>query len=310
MKIDRASYNTFFFESLRSKLVILEAQRVRAMNVFVILNVPIFVVLLMTFINQGADPAAGVFYLLAEIVVLYLSFRWIFAKYKKTYKEKIIPIVFEKIFDQFDFYPQLFLSEAEYVGSMLFQDHYNRYSGEDLIEGVFKGIKLRMSELHVKFVHKSGKNKSERTIFKGILINFNMKTPYLGQMIVEPDVAENLLGHVGKMLQFKNKFDHEVIRLESIEFEKQFVVRGSDQIEARKILTPAVQERISALAKKNKLNFGFSVSANQVSVAFAQQKDYFEPEYFSSNVNGKSIRSIVDVFLFVEELLVEIETQQ
>lgn len=309
MKIDRSNYNTFFFENLRSKLLIIENKRKHSLQLFILLCFPLGIVFFFQFYKiQTYNLLLACLLIIPFVAIVLFLFKLVFSKYKIFYKTKVIPLIFNQIFDKHDYYPNLFLSEAEFTGSMLYQKTYNRFSGEDLIEGVFNGIKFKMSELTVKNVQKSGKNKSEKIVFKGILINCEIKTPYWGETIVEPDIAESYFGHLGKMLQFKNKLNHDVIRLESIEFEKLFVVRASDQIESRKILSPKVQERLTTLSRKYKIVFGFSVSANQISIAIPDQQNYFEPEYFSSNMSGKSIRQIVEIFLFIQDLTGEIKS--
>lgn len=308
MKIDRSNYNTFFFENLRSKLVIIENKRKHSLQLFILLCFPLGTFFFFQFYKiQKYNLVLASLLIIPLVAIVLFLFKLVFSKYKVFYKTKVIPLIFNEIFDKHNYYPNLFLSEAEFSSSMLYQKTYNRFSGEDLIEGLFNGLKLKMSELTVKYVQKSGKNKSEKIVFKGILINCEIKTPYWGETVVEPDVTVSYLGHLGKMLQFKNKLNHEVIRLESIDFEKLFVVRASDQIESRKILSPIVQERLTTLAKKYKIVFGFSVSSKQLSIAIPNQINYFEPEYFSSNMSGKSIRQIVEIFLFIQDLTEEIQ---
>ena len=59
-----------------------------------------------------------------------------------------------------------------------------------------------------------------------------------------------LFGRLGRKLQSLNVFRGELIRLEDPEFESHFVVYGSDQIEARYILSTSLMARITDFKEK------------------------------------------------------------
>ena len=63
--------------------------------------------------------------------------------------------------------------------------------------------------------------------------HFNVKTYVL------TDTAEKMFGFLGKKLQSMNSSRDDLVYLENPDFEKQFVVYSSDQIEARYILSPS-----------------------------------------------------------------------
>ncbi|MHC5091781.1 MAG: DUF3137 domain-containing protein [Planctomycetota bacterium] len=88
-----------------------------------------------------------------------------------------------------------------------------------------------------------------------------------GQTLVLPDSAEKLFGGFGKMLQSWNMGRPDLIQLEDPQFEREFVVYGTDQIEARYILSTSLMRRILDFKQK---------------VAVPMKKNMFEPKYFSS----------------------------
>jgi hypothetical protein len=303
MKISKQNFSEFFIKNIQPKLSVLELERKKNAKKFYVVNGSFSAVWLVFAGKWFLITNGFILVLLPPFFVGLISSHFIFSKFKKTFKEKIVKTIFDQIFDKHDHYPSSYLRESEYASTFLYQENYNSYSGEDLVEGVFNGQGIKLSELKVKYVNRSSKKNDERIIFQGLMILIDINNSFKSETIVEPDVAENMFGFVGKMLQGKNKFSHEVVRLESPDFEKHFVVRSGDQVEARKILTPRVQEKLLELSVKNKLQFAFSIQSNQLSIALPTQRDFFEASAFSSSENSKSIRDIVDLFLFIEELI-------
>ncbi|WP_108423307.1 DUF3137 domain-containing protein [Flagellimonas amoyensis] len=95
-----------------------------------------------------------------------------------------------------------------------------------------------------KTVDHVGKN------FTGMLAVANFNKKIHGVIVVLPDKLEKRIGYLAKSIQSLNLKNRLLIHLENTEFEKEFVVYGTDQIEARYILSTAIMDRIVALKKK------------------------------------------------------------
>ena len=83
--------------------------------------------------------------------------------------------------------------------------------------------------------------------------------------------------------------------MEDVAFEKEFVVYGDDQIEARYILSTSLMERILSLQeKKQSSSAAFPFIGNKVHVAISYKKSLFEPRLFEVSVLSqfKSISKI------------------
>jgi hypothetical protein len=301
MKLTRENFADFYNKELNNKLHILEEERVGLLQGYILVII-IMAIAWWRLIYPIAVNANLLLHSLAGLaVILFFVFKSTFKNYKKKYKEKIVPLIFDHIFDRYDYLPDSHLSEEDYRSTMLFQGDYNNFSGDDFLEGHFLGTPTKMSELIVKHVNSNGKNKNERIVFKGLIIILNVHTSYHSETILAPDIAENLLGSFGKFFQNTDKSNHEVVRLESIEFEENFVVKSNNQIDARKILTPHVQEQIMHTLKRSKLKFGISITSSQFSIALPFSTNQFEPHYFTSNKNSRTIRDILDIFLLVKD---------
>lgn len=305
MKIDKKNFNQFYIQNIQSKLAILEEERKRSLKTCLFFVFASLAISFMFGLNKFVEinPIFILFMLAPTFIVGFISYYFTFRNYRKQYKEKVINLIFKNIFDDFYYRPESHLTEYDYQSTLLYQGNYNRFSGEDFVEGVFKGQDVKMSELQVAKVERRKKKNSKKIIFKGLLILIKVKTPYFSQTIIEPDLAESAFGFIGKALQADKKGLLENVRLESPDFEKNFAVYSSDQIESRKILTPVVQEKLTALKNVQKDLFAFSIHPNQICIAFPNISNQFEPNYFTKVDDVKIVREVFDLFLFVDDLL-------
>ena len=97
----------------------------------------------------------------------------------------------------------------------------------------------------------------------------------------------------------------ELVKLENVEFEKEFVVYGTDQIEPRYILTPVMMEKMLALIEKYGHVMHFSFIGSRVYCAMSVSKDMFEPRLFSSGVRFEDVQEMHDYFAFIEVIIQE-----
>ncbi len=70
----------------------------------------------------------------------------------------------------------------------------------------------------------SGKNRSCRTVFRGLFFIGDFNKHFTCKTVVLTDTAESLFGAFGKMFQAWNLARDQLIKLEDPEFEKLFVV--------------------------------------------------------------------------------------
>ena len=84
------------------------------------------------------------------------------------------------------------------------------------------------------------------------------------------------------MLQSWNIGRPDLIQLEDPEFEREFVVYGSDQIEARYILSTSLMRRILDFKNKTGTKIYISFTGSKVYVAVPINRNMFEPKYFAS----------------------------
>jgi len=158
-------------------------------------------------------------------------------EYRKAFKSEVLPKV-AGYFGEFRYaaegkIPMTRLSPSKIIPS------YDKYNAEDLFEGTYEGVSVTWNEAHLTETRGSGKNRRTVTTFRGLFIELGMNKRFNGHTVVRRDAGIfNFLGGLSSL---------ERIKLEDPEFEKKYEVYGSDQVEARYLLTPAFMERLQTL---------------------------------------------------------------
>lgn len=118
---------------------------------------------------------------------------------------------------------------------------HDRRHLEDRIAGSHDGVAFELCE--AKLSRKGrGKDKSDKTVFRGLMLIYSFPKRFRGQTAVVQDRfwLGNKLSSLGKV--------GERVALEDPRFEELYEVYSTDQVEARYLLTPRFMERLTELA--------------------------------------------------------------
>ncbi len=227
--------------------------------------------------------------------------------FRAEYKSNLLPKIAEE-FGNFTYQLKGGIA-AERMRPSKLLPHYHRYKHEDHFAGEFEGVGIEFNEAILKQRRRSGKSTHYVTVFQGLFVILDMNKNFEGHTIVRRDAgAFNLLGGLGSL---------DRVKLEDPEFERQFEVYGTDQIEARYLLTPAFMERLKALTS--------SVGASSFECAFYQDQllilmkhsqamaknGLLEPGKLSETVHdASSITKIADEFAAICGLIQELKLHE
>lgn len=183
--------------------------------------------------------------------------------FKKTVKVRVMNVICA-------FYGGLkFNSEGQKDLSLLrcpIFPSYTKAKSEDLIEGKYKENNLSLFELKLK--RKSGKHTV--TVFRGLVIKVDFIKNFVGRTYVKKDQ--------GSIFNwFEKPSGTEKIHLEDPDFEAKFEVYGTDQIEARFILTTAIMERLLKLSESRKGSIQCAFNDKTLLIALSNKENLFEP---------------------------------
>jgi len=162
-------------------------------------------------------------------------------------------------------------SEEEVLASGIFHSP-DQYDAEDLVEGEVNGIPFTSSHItlyrKVEEVHGDRKRSYYQVFFSGVLYRFRL--PFA----VEKEVRFAPPGS-GRGA-YTNKRLEQVV-LESPEFNLFFQVYAEDQVEARKLLTPRVQEALVELIRHLRTAIGGAVRGRDLWLAVKGRERFPKP---------------------------------
>ena len=276
----------FYEARLLPELKALEEKRLKTLNKVILAGVFI-----------GIPAAAFSFYmrhampLIFGAVIFLVAMKYLSSDYVFDFKSAVIEKIVNFVDSNLKYSKTGYIPRGDFLLSSIFRQYPDRYSGDDLVSGKIGDTAVRFSELHAEYVTRDSKGRTQyHTIFKGLFFIADFNKKFNGLTVVLPDVAERLFGHVGAMLQSCKKGRGELVKLEDPEFERLFVVYGTDQIEARYILSTSLMERIVDFQKKHNRRLYISFIGNKIFMAVSYARDLFEPRLFRTILDFEPIR--------------------
>ncbi len=281
----------FYYKNLYPTLQELEKDRIAVKKRVV--NVGIFytlIVLILTFaIFRHFDFESFVYVGIFYIAGWGFIYKFLIQDYRSDFKAKIIAPLIQAIDENLDYLPELHLPVANFNRSKLFTSRPDRVSGNDYVRGKIDGVDIAFSDFHAEKRHRDAKGRETwETIFLGLFIVSDFHKKFQGKTIILPDSAQSIFGNlVGGWLQSNNFSRDELIKMDNVEFEKEFVVYGTDQVEARYILTPTLMQKLLRYKKRSKHPLYVSFVGGKIYMAIAYNDDLFEPSLFHSLLEYK-----------------------
>jgi hypothetical protein len=266
---------------------------------FTLISITVIIVMILIFI--ALHQYAGKFAVIAIIVVLLvLSIFYMtyisppLNKLKAHFNKNIIEHYIQSIMPGAQYEPEKYHPLQTYYESLLFMIDVDRHSGANYVHGLFDKTDVSFSYMHTEYKQvthtKNGTKTTWHTIFKGIFLCADSNKRFAGKTLVLPDTAEKYLGGFGKWLQKKaGNTVGEMIYMEDVRFEKEFVVYSTDPVEARYLITPKIQEQIFNMKKLLKKDLRLSFVNNNVFIAVSRD-NIFQLNTSLSFTDNKTLR--------------------
>lgn len=168
---------------------------------------------------------------------------------------------------------------------------HHRCKLEDNIAGTHDDVAFDLAECRLERRQRTRRGTNYVQVYHGVLFRFTFPKRFEGKTLVSRDA-----GAIGNF--FKGMDKEQRIHLEDPRFEKLFAVYATDQVEARYLLTPALMERIMALAEHiGQKSVEMAFLDDHLLLSIRVTKDQFE--------GGGMFQSMTDAAR-IEELLKEI----
>lgn len=251
------------------------------------------------------------FILFAYIAIGAIVYKFLVHDYTHEFKTGIIKPLIHAIDNTLTYSLDLHVSESLFEHSKLFSNP-DKISGNDYVKGSIDGVNIEFSDLHAQKREKNSKGQdSWSTIFKGLFIVAEFNKHFYGQTVVLPDTAQNTFGDIiGHWLQSNNASRDELVKMDDSEFEKEFVVYSTDQIEARYILSHSLMKKLLLFKKKSKEDIHVSFVGTHIYMAISYQKDLFEPSVFRSLLEYKIAMEYVQTLHLAISIVEELKLNQ
>jgi|GEM_PF-1700861 hypothetical protein len=191
------------------------------------------------------------------------------------FKRETIPALLSITSPWYVWSPKRSISIEEFKDSILYVIP-DRLSGYDYIEGVHGVTHFRFSYVHAEEkqtvheldIHGHSRMRDEYyTIFSGIFLSAHCDNKFQGRTLVVPS------SHFPERISGQGTF----VKLRDPAFNEKFIVTSCDQMEARRLLTPPMMDRLLAL-RKNFGEYRMSFSDGRVRVAILRCQNLLEPD--------------------------------
>ncbi|HEY0997791.1 MAG TPA: DUF3137 domain-containing protein [Gemmatimonadaceae bacterium] len=171
---------------------------------------------------------------------------WVYQRARKEvatlYKRVVMQRVVKALGSDLAYRPESSLTRGHWERMDLFPVRPSSFRSEDEVRGRKANVTYAIHE--VRATRREGK--TEKVLFRGFVAQLEFNKHFQGHTVVVPDrEGRSLPGKLfGDALERSKIGGKQIVRLENPDFEAQFSVYGTDDQEARYLLTPKMMELI------------------------------------------------------------------
>lgn len=266
-------FDSFYSEKLLPLLEKLEPASNDASKWKVVGIAALFISIACFIISQSV---LAILFILLLIVSIFKFFR-MKEVFVYNYKEAIIKEILDCVNPGAVYNPSQMVSQKDYEFSGLYPRHFEEYSGEDWINGIYKEVTYFCSE--VETVRFGGRHNGSRIrIFKGLFfiapINYKYGATYVwpaNEVQLPVTIADY---HFERYLPLP---DIAPIDMNNAEFENYYAVYSSDSLAARTIINVEMMNRMIHFRNQIDRDVRFSFVNGYCFVSIAMKENLFEP---------------------------------
>ncbi|TKI70248.1 DUF3137 domain-containing protein [Sulfurimonas crateris] len=251
------------------------------------------------------------FIIFAYIAIGAIIYKFLIHDYTHEFKMSVIKPLIHAIDSSLLYSSTTHVSDYYFERSKLFEKP-DKLGGNDYVKGQIDGINIQFSDIHAQKRHKNSKGReSWSTLFQGLFIVADFNKNFSGETVVLPDSAQSTFGDlIGHWLQSNNMARDELVKMDDPEFEKEFVVYSTDQVEARYILSNSLMKKLLAFQQKSSHKVHISFIQNHIYMAISYNKDLFEPSIFRSLLDYKVAMEYVKTLHLAISVVEELKLNQ
>lgn len=231
-------------------------------------------------------------------------------KYTKHFKETIIKEIINYLHSGITYKPEEVITKQEYKASGLFRRNFDHYNGDGLMEGVYKNVSFRCSELHTKY---NGIGRGHiQTIFRGLFFVADIHKKITAGTYIWSHGEEQTGGSIAderyRLIHTPNVYK---IKLQDCcaGFENTFSVYSTNTSEAGSILTTAMTARLIKFKEQIGRNIAVSFVAGRCYVAISIKEDLLEPSGFDTD-DREEVKKYFFTVLLIPGIINQLQLNQ
>ncbi|MEI6823034.1 MAG: DUF3137 domain-containing protein [Bacteroidota bacterium] len=193
--------------------------------------------------------------------------------FKKKYMNVVFPKIVGFLFEDYEYIPNQRISNVVLNKSMLLEHHVSSVEGEGFMRFTVGGSDVMFSETKAL-------NDNLNSIFKGVFLSASFNKNFTSKTFL---FSKSITAFI-KNTEKKIFSELEIVKLENNEFDHEFLILSTDQVEARYILTPNLMESILNYKHKMGANISISFVDNRLYCAIPDFSYHFDPyQYYSTD---------------------------
>lgn len=267
----------FFDTELHDILLQLEEYRkkkIRKIRFFLYIAIIFFILFLLSVFKPNALMGIILFSVLYSLVFANETLKKMRTTLQRNFKSLVMPKLLEYLFQKFDYIPNQRIARSTLIDSQLLSDKISAVEGEDF-------MRFKLGETGIMFCETRVYTLDKRSgpIFEGIFLVASFNKYFNSQTVLLP---RRRVSFLQKIIPYKIFDTFKEIELEDVDFNKEFVVYSTDQVESRYILSTTLMSRLLAYKYKVNREISFSFVNDKMFCAIPNYINLFEPALFES----------------------------
>jgi hypothetical protein len=313
---DKKDFESFYTERLGPLISNLKTEAGAAGNWGIIATAAAFISVLI-FIAYQAGYIEGNGGMVIFICIVAISVSVYFYtnrndRYTKDFKETIIREIITYLLPGMTYKPDEVIAKQEYKYSGLYRHKFDYYDGDDYMEGIYKSVSFRCSELHTQYERLGAGigGSSLVTIFKGLFFSAAINKSFTAGTYIWSHSEDQTGGSVAdeyyRLMPMPNVYK---IKLQDCDFKNNFSVYSTSPSEAGSLITSGMMDKLLRFKKQLNRHIAVSFVAGRCYVAIGIKEDLLEPSGFDTD-DREEVKKYFFTILLVLSIVNQLQLNQ
>lgn len=289
--------NNFYRTSLREEVVFLEQQRVTIRDKTRIIGIVVLCISIVIFFPLYYFLEMLFQLALSLLIISFCTWAWLSLKLSRDYRYSYWKRIIEPLLRYYDkslsFSVHECIPESVFVASNIFNQKCFKYKGRNLVSGQINSTNISFSQVNVECEGIYHEDIDGYPLFDGIF--------FVGEL--ERDLFNDIIIIPKEFRKHGKKKNLPVIKIESPEFNDNFVIYARKRISTKKILESELAQKILHFKKDNNRHLYISVIGSRLFFAVKHNEQIFEPKLKDSILEFRCVQPYFEELLFFAELI-------